>query len=187
MPTLMQKIRLALKGWNRRREEREREFVARNVGWGGGGAGGLKAAAPQAPQAPSGAAGFSPPTNGFSPPASASPDLEGLAVAYLDDSGRIDYYLDTTTGEVIDVRDGSSLAAPRYRRVPARSEESEAADRGVFIGGLEDARKRAVLAPHAGSHEAFRKAVATDRSLERAWYSFKNERAIRAIEEWLRS
>jgi hypothetical protein len=36
--------------------------------------------------------------------------MEGLAVAFLDDSGRIAYYLDTETGEVVDVRDGTTLA-----------------------------------------------------------------------------
>jgi hypothetical protein len=40
--------------------------------------------------------------------------------------------------------------------------------------------------PHAGSREEFRSAVAGDRALERAWYSFKNDRAIAAVETWLR-
>jgi len=31
MPTFMQKIKLAIRGWNRRREEKDREFLAKNV------------------------------------------------------------------------------------------------------------------------------------------------------------
>ena len=34
MPTLMQKIRLAFRGWQRRREESEKEFLTRNASWG---------------------------------------------------------------------------------------------------------------------------------------------------------
>ena len=33
MPTLMQKIRLAFRGWNRRREEAQRAFVAQGTQW----------------------------------------------------------------------------------------------------------------------------------------------------------
>src|SRR5207245_10379521 len=85
MPTLMQKIRLAIRGWNRRREEKEREFLAKNV-WSGG-------------QAPS-------PVPGRQPGAAVLHiDVEGLTVAYLDDSGRFLHYLDIQTGEVIDTRE----------------------------------------------------------------------------------
>jgi hypothetical protein len=171
MPTFMQKIRLALKGWSRRREERQREFVARNASWG-------DAAVKPAPPARSGAVAAAPP--------GVEIDMEGLAVAFLDDSGRIAYYLDITCGEVCDVRDGAALAEPRYRRIPTRSDASETADRRAFIVALDDARQRAALVPHAGSREEFRRAVAGDRALERAWYSFKNDRAIAAVETWLR-
>jgi len=156
MPTLFQKIRLAIRGWNRRREEANQEFVNRNT--------------------------WTPPSVGR---ASARPvdetpiDMEGLTVAFLDDSGRIAYYLDTETGEVVDVRDGSTLAPPRYRRVPTRSEQSHAEDRKVF------AAKHEVLAPCVGSPEAFRQTLSKDRTLERAWYNFKNDRIIATIEEWL--
>jgi hypothetical protein len=160
MPTLMQKIRLAIRGWSRRREEAEKEFLAKNV-WGpasaGPEAGRLKPAATQTPN-----------------------DTEGLTVAYLDESGRIDYYLDTESGEVVDVRDGTALAPPRYRRVPARSEQSEADDRRAF------AESHEALAQSLGSAEEFRRTLSGDRALERAWYNFKNDRAIAAIEEWLR-
>jgi hypothetical protein len=156
MPTLFQKIRLAIRGWNRRREEANQEFVKRSA--------------------------WTPPNVGR---ASARPvdekpiDMEGLAVAFLDDSGRIAYYLDTETGEVVDVRDDTTLAPPRYRRVPARSEQSAAEDRRAFAATHE------VLAPCVGSPEAFRHTLSKDRALERAWYNFKNDRAIASIEEWL--
>src|SRR6266550_3704705 len=100
MPTLFQKIRLAIRGWNRRREEANQAFVARST--------------------------WTPPNVGRAsarPSDQANIDMEGLAVAFLDDSGRIAYYLDTETGDVAEVRDGTALAPPRYRRVPVRSEQ----------------------------------------------------------------
>ena len=158
MPTLFQKIRLAIRGWNRRREEANRKFVATNV-WtpasAGANAGRLK------------------------PAATPAIDMEGLTVAFLDDSGRIDYYLDTETGDVVELRDGTSLAPPRYRRVPPRRDAAELEDRRAF------AASHAALARTVASAEAFRRELSKDRALERAWYNFKNDRAIAGIEEWL--
>lgn len=151
----MQKLRLAWSGWQRRREEADREFLARNASWG-------PAAAPAAASRASGP----------------KVDLEGLQVAYLDDSGRISYYLDTETGDVVDVHDGSPRALPRYRPVPRRSEASDAADRRAFVEKLD------LRIAHADAAE-FRRAIAADRAVERAWYNFKNERATAAIEAWL--
>src|SRR5207247_6732954 len=139
MPTLFQKIRLAIRGWNRRREEANQEFVKRsawtvhNVG---------RASARPVDETPI--------------------DMEGLTVAFLDDSGRIAYYLDSETGEVVDVRDDTTLAPPRYRRVPARSEQSAAEDRRAF------AATHDVLAPCVGSPEAFRHTLSKDRAREAA-------------------
>jgi len=156
MPTLFQKIKLAIRGWNRRREEANQAFVTRSA-W----------TAPDVGRA-------------SARPTKAAPiDIDGLVVAFLDDSGRIAYYLDAESGEVVDVRDGTMLAPPRYRRVPARGAQSEAEDRQAF------AAKHAVLAPCVGSPEAFRHTLSKDRTLERAWYNFKTDRAIAAIEEWL--
>lgn len=173
MPTLMQKIRLAFKGWNRRRTEAkieaQKEFVTRNVGWG-------KPAAPAPAEAPA-----------RSPLAAIEePDMDGLVVAFLDDSGVIAYYFDSEGGEVLDVRDGTTLAAPRYRRVPRRSPEGEAADRQAFIESREPGPPRDKLMNAAASGEEFRRVLGTDRSLERAWYSFKNDRVLLAVQEWLR-
>jgi len=168
MPTLMQKIRLALRGWSRRREEAQKEFVAKNVGW-----------------------GVPPPVERQAPPPVASSsskkvaDIDGLVVAFLDDSGRIDYYLDRESGEVIDVRDGAALPAPRFRRVPRRSEANETVDRGLFVDTLEPGAKRDALARASASPEEFRKVLGEDRSLERKWYSFKNDRVVRVVEAWL--
>ena len=154
MPTFMQKVKLAIRGWNRRREEAEKEFLQRNT-WSGG---------QTIPSVP-GQAGLP----------VLQVDREGLVVAYLDDSGRIDYYLDTETGDVVDVRDGGALAAPRFRRVPARSAQTDAEDRRAFIAEH----------PELASAADFRSALAANRTLERAWYNFKNDRAIAAIEAWL--
>src|SRR5258706_13021529 len=82
MPTLMQKIRLVFRGWQRRREEREKEFLTRNAGWG---------TAPAAAAPPSRERSF-------------AVDIEGLTVAYLDDSGQLAHFLDTEDGEIVDLR-----------------------------------------------------------------------------------
>ena len=113
-------------------------------------------------------------------------DIDGLTVAYLDDSGHFAHYLDTDTGDILDVANNQTLAAPRYRRVPQRTAQSESADRSAFVDGLQPSRGRDELARAIGVPEAFRKALSNDRALERAWYSFKNDRAIAAIESWLR-
>jgi len=163
MPTLMQKIRLAIKGWSRRREEAQKEFLKKNATWGTPPAA-APAATTRSPLAARAAA--------------VTIDIEGLSVAFVDDSGVITYYLDSETGDVVDVRDGTPLAAPRYRRVPQRSESTDAGDRAAFIAEHEQLRGIAA--------DDFRRAIAADRSLERAWYNFKNDRVLASIEAWLR-
>lgn len=154
----MQKLRLWWRGAGRRREERERAFLTAND-WG------ATTKSPVANESPA-AVGRA-----------AAADREGLQAAYLDRSGRIAYYLDGESGEVVEVHDGVPLAEPRYRRVPTQSDE---ADRQAFLESL-DAPVRARLA----GGPSFRAALAQDRALERAWYNFKNDRATAAIEEWL--
>lgn len=161
MPTLLQKIRLAIRGWSRRREERERDFLARNTPW----------------------------TSGAPPPSAATAarstiDLEGLTVAWLDDSGQFEHYFDLETREVIDSRE--PLQGDRYRRVPSRNAQSDVDDRRAFVATLEPSATREKLTACIGLAEAFRRTLATDRKLERAWYNFKNDRAIAAIRSWLR-
>jgi hypothetical protein len=167
MPTLMQKIRLVIRGWNRRREEQQREFLAKDAGWGS-------------------VAQAIPPASG--PARSPLPhlDLEGLTVAYLDDSGQIAYYLDVKTGDVLDVRDGTVPVGDRYRRVPTRNAQSEIEDRRAFVATLDPSSTRERLSAAIGLAEAFRRVLSNDRNAERAWYNFKNDRAIAAIEAWLR-
>jgi hypothetical protein len=168
MPTLMQKIRLVFRGWQRRREEREKEFLTRNAGW---------AAAPAAAVAqPAKVRSF-------------AIDTEGLTVAYLDDSGQLAHFLDTADGEIVDLRVDElsahpELAPPRYRRVPSRSGKSEAEDRRAFIATLDASPARDALARSIDS-DAFRSTLASNRTIERAWYNFRNDRAIAAIEAWL--
>ena len=157
----MQKLRLALRGWSRRREEAKKDFLAKNTAWSSGG------------QAP-------PPVE--SPRATTAIDIDGLTVAYLDDSGHFAHYLDTENGEVVDVAKDETREPPRYRRIPQRTAQSESADRRAFVDGVQPSRGRDELARAIGVPEAFRKALSNDR----AWYSFKNDRAIAAIESWLR-
>src|SRR5260370_33998962 len=158
MPTLMQKIRRAFKGWSRRREAAQKEFVTRNVGWGEPGVEPRGAAAPSRP----------------SIAANLAHDMDGLVVAFLGDSGVIAYYLDSEAGEVIDVRDGSALAAPRDRRVPSSDQANDAADRRAFINSPHPGAGRAKLMRAVASGELFRRALDNDRPLERAWHSLQN-------------
>jgi hypothetical protein len=165
----MQKIRLVFRGWQRRREEREKEFLTRNAGWG--------------PTAPSVATVTPVKARAF------AIDTEGLTVAYLDDSGQLAHFLDTEDGEIVDLRVAElsahpELCEPRYRRVPSRSEKSEAEDRRAFIASLDASSSREALARSIDT-DAFRRSLAGDRTIERAWYNFRNDRAIAAIEAWL--
>lgn len=164
--TLLQRLRLAFRGWQRRREDAQREFLKQNIQWG------------------SGAAASSPASTTASV-TQRQIDRDGLQVAFLDDSGQIDYYLDRESGDVVDIRDGMKLAEPRYRLVPRRTAQSDAEDRQAFAGSLDPSFVRQRLAAARDAAE-FRQALAADRALERAWYKFKNDRAIAAIEKWLR-
>jgi len=94
-------------------------------------------------------------------------DRDGLLSAYLDQSGQILYYFDPSTGEVIESREPLS----NYARVPT---QDDAADRDAFI-----------KAHNLNVGASFREAIARDRTLERAWYNFKTQRANEAIDAWL--
>ena len=156
MPTLMQKIRLVLRGWQRRRQERDREFLQKNA-WTprSAGAAAVKSAATKQRDI----------------------DMEGLTVAYLDGSGRA-HYLDTQTGDIIESSD-VQLDSFRYKRIPSSSHED---DRRAFIDTLDNAASRSRLS----AVDSFRTVLAGDRTLERAWYNFRNNHALTAIEHWLR-
>jgi hypothetical protein len=165
----MQKIRLVFRGWQRRREEREKEFLSRNAGWGAT----VPAAVSTAP----------------AKKRTFVIDTEGLTVAYLDDSGHFAHFLDTHDGDIVDLRVAElsahpELTAPRYRRVPSRTDQSEAEDRRAFIASLDASPSRDALARSTDA-DTFRRALAADRTVERAWYNFRNDRAIAAIEAWI--
>ncbi len=154
--SLMQRLRLWWRGSQRRREEKEQEFLARNT--------------------------WQPPT-AEAPPGSRQPsavsqqtDRDGLQAAYLDRSGVILYYLDKETGEVVESRE--ELTDSRYARVPTQSDED---DQRAFLRTLTLPQRA-----HFQKVESFRAAIAEDRALEKAWYNFKNDRATKAIEEWLK-
>ena len=170
--SLMQKLRLAWNGWQRRRQDAQQEFVARNAGWSG------------VRQAPSPVKAPGQTGDGQTGAPVLHIDLEGLQVAFLDDSGLIVYYLDTESGEVVEARLGETYAAPRYRAVPRRNAASDAADRREFVATLDPSPLRDALRAAKDAAE-FRRVLSDDRKLERAWYVFKNERATAAIESWL--
>ncbi|HEX7192614.1 MAG TPA: hypothetical protein VF381_13690 [Thermoanaerobaculia bacterium] len=154
--SLMQRIRLWWRGSKRRREEKAEEFLARNT-W-----------QPPAPEAPV--------SRHPSAVVSQTVDRDGLQAAYLDRSGVILYYLDKETGEVVESRE--ELAGSRYARVPTQSDED---DQRAFLRTLTLPQRA-----HFQKVESFRAAIAEDRALEKAWYNFKNDRATKAIEEWLK-
>jgi len=157
---------LPFRGWQRRREESEKEFLTRNATWG-------VAAPVVAAATPAKARTF-------------EIDMEGLTVAYLDDSGQLAHFLDTSDGEIVDVRiaEAASYPEPRFRRIPTRSADAE--DRRAFIASLDASPSRDALA-RSSDADSFRRALAADRTIERAWYNFRNDRAIAAIEAWLAS
>jgi len=113
----------------------------------------------------SGAAAPTPPRGGEAPPPHREPDRDGLLSAYLDQSGRTLYYLDAS-GEVIESNEELNLP-----RVPT---QDDAADREAFL-----------KAHNISVTTNFRETIAKDRTLERAWYNFKTQRANDAIEAWL--
>ena len=156
----MQKIRLALRGWSRRREEKNRAFVAQSSSWSSGGQAILPVQSAEQAALPA-----------------LHIDIDGLTVAYLDGSGRRTYYLDAQSGDVIE--SNVPLDSVRYKAIPSASPE---ADRMAFLGTIKSLTDRARLAPP----ESFREVLARDRALERAWYNFRNDRAIATIQRWLR-
>src|SRR5512140_3182188 len=110
MASFIEKIVQAIDGWGKRREERERAFVAANAGWNAPAAAGAQQARKS----------------------TIAIDREGLQAAFLDQSGRIAYYLDTESGEVVESRDAAAFAEPRYRRVPSRPAAADEEDRRAF-------------------------------------------------------
>ena len=170
--TIWQRLRVAFRGWSRRREEEAKaaqaDLLRRNASWGPAGA---------APK----------PAPVVAVPNPSTVDIEGLQVAYLDDSGQILYFLDSVSGEVVEVRAGNQQPdAARFKRVPARTAASDLTDRRAFVATLENSPAKTALAAAVESPE-FRRLIAADRTTERAWYNFRNAQATRAIESWLRS
>jgi hypothetical protein len=156
--SLMQRLRLWWRGSQRRREEKEQEFLAKNAAW-----------------ADVGRASARPAEDGLKPVLRFEVDRDGLQAAYLDRSGVILYYLDRETGEVVESRE--PLTETRYIRVPTQSDED---DQRAFLRTLTLPQRA-----HFQKVESFRAAIAEDRSLEKAWYNFKNDRASKAIDGWL--
>jgi hypothetical protein len=167
--SFFQKMRLVLRGWSRRRDDRQQEFLRRNAAW-------TPAVATPQPQA-------QPQTAPLHSTKTIDIDLEGLQAAYLDGSGQIAYYLDIENGEVVDVRDGATMDPMRYKRVPNGGNDLD--ERRAFIATLDATPARASLMKNVASQN-FRSVLAEDRAIERAWYNFKNDRATAAIEAWLK-
>lgn len=113
-------------------------------------------------------------------------DRDGLQVAFL--GVALAHYLDVETGDIIDVPlDASAPGDPsRFRRIPTRTPESEAEDRRLFVEKVQMPAVRARLESVVHDANAFRAVLSQDRSVERAFFTFKNDQATDAIERWLR-
>lgn len=114
-------------------------------------------------------------------------DLDGLQVAYL--GVALAHYLDLETGDIIDLPLDAEPPgdASRFLLVPTRTPESEAEDRRLFVEKMPLSVLRNQLAQAADDWNAFRHVLSEDRKVERQFFNFKNDRATRAIEEWLTS
>jgi hypothetical protein len=112
-------------------------------------------------------------------------DLDGLQVAYL--GVALAHYLDLETGDIIDISLEADAPgdASRYRRVPTRTDESEAEDRALFVEGMKPGEMQDELARAVDDHGEFRRVLLNDRRTERQFFNFKNDRATKAIEVWL--
>lgn len=112
-------------------------------------------------------------------------DREGLQVAYLGIA--LAHYLDLETGEIVDLPldAGPPGSADRFRRVPARTEESEADDRALFLESKAARPLRDALAGAVSDAHEYRLVLSRDRLVERAFFNFKNDRASQAIEAWI--
>ncbi|HEX2123927.1 MAG TPA: hypothetical protein VHL59_20040 [Thermoanaerobaculia bacterium] len=114
-------------------------------------------------------------------------DLDGLQVAYL--GVALAHYLDLETGDILDLPLDAEPPgdASRFLRIPTRTPESEAEDRQLFVEKVAPSPFRERLAGAVGDTTAFRRVLSEDRMVEKAFFNFKNERATRAIAEWVRA
>ena len=142
--TLMQRLRLWWKGSQRRREE-----FGKTPAWG----------SPSPPDPLPASRGEGSRQVVF--------DRDGILSAYLDQSGRTNYYLDLQSGEVIESNTST------HPRIPTINEDEE--------------RRAFIAANGINAASPFRETIAKDRTLERAWYNFKTQRANDAIDAWLKS
>ncbi|HEY0141457.1 MAG TPA: hypothetical protein VGF48_11220 [Thermoanaerobaculia bacterium] len=113
-------------------------------------------------------------------------DHEGLQVAYLGTA--LAHWLDLETGDIVDLPlDDDAPGDPsRFRRIPTRTDESEAEDRRLFVEQAKIVPEtRAQLKAVVDDASAFRRALSGDRTAERLFFSFKNDQATRAIDAWL--
>jgi hypothetical protein len=113
-------------------------------------------------------------------------DLDGLQVAYL--GVALAHYLDLETGDIVDLPLDAEPPgdASRYRLIPTRSDASELEDRHLFVSSLPPGEMRDELARTVDDHREFRQVLLADRRTERTFFNFKNDRATKAIEAWLR-
>ena len=112
-------------------------------------------------------------------------DLDGLQVAYL--GVALAHYLDLETGDILDLPLDAEPPGDesRFRRIPTRTDESEAEDRRLFVEKVE-MPMRGQLAGLVDDPHGFRAAISEDLRVQRAFFNFKNDQATRAIEDWLR-
>lgn len=111
-------------------------------------------------------------------------DYDGLQVAYL--GVALAHYLDLETGDILDLPLDAEAPGDesRFRRIPTRNPVSEDEDRRLFVVRPEVREWREQLARVLDEPMEFRRALASDRRVERLFFNFKNDQATRAIEAW---
>lgn len=128
-------------------------------------------------------------------------DLEGLVVAFSDDSVERSYYLDTDSGRVFNVLEDHDdpetqeivweLEADtrgRYVQIPKPSMEQRLEEQDAFVESLEDGKMKETIEKlleddHDGSK--FAEFVERDREARDAWRDFRMERSREKAKEWI--
>jgi hypothetical protein len=120
-------------------------------------------------------------------------DMEELKLSFEDASGRIDYYLDTETGNIeMDTEDGNFVRqgrAKRYLRIPVGDSHEGYKDMEAFIETIEDSQIQAALEVAIQGSGAFRRFKSTLYRYpeeEKRWFEFKDQRLHNRVIIWLK-
>ena len=135
--------------------------------------------------------------------ASARIDLEGLVVAFDDDSPARSYYLDRDTGKVFSFLEDHVDAeteeiawqieadgGKRYLQIPKLTLEEELEEQDTFLESLEDEElkeklSKVIESDHDGSQ--FQDFVSKDRKARETWRAYTRVRSRERADQWLKA